>query len=136
MSEVLFYKNYVGRGTFWIHTWSIDIEDHFYLLMPLLFISLIFMTKNKENAFKSIPYLIIIIARSCLFLRMLATINHPFSHVNNVSSTHLRIDSLFFGTLISYFYHFHSIRLAECVNYNKNPLRFASFILLLPCLIF
>ncbi len=136
LPEALFYKNYVGGDAFWIHTWSIDIEEHFYLLMPLLFMALVFMTKNKENAFKSIPYLFIIIAISCLFLRILATIHYPFSHVNNVSPTHLRIDSLFFGTLLSYFYHFHQIRLAEFVNDNKNALRIGSFILLLPCIIF
>lgn len=136
LPEALFYKNYVGGDAFWIHTWSIDIEEHFYLLMPLLLISLVFITKRQENAFKSIPFLFIIVAISCLALRILATTYHPFSHVTHVSPTHLRIDSLFFGTLLSYFYHFYPIRLAEFVNNNKNTLRVVSFILLLPCLIF
>ena len=136
LPEALFYKNYVGGDAFWIHTWSIDIEEHFYLLLPLLLLCLIFITKSKGNSFKSIPFLFLIIALSCLILRVLVTINQPFSHTNNVSPTHLRIDSLFFGTLLSYFYHFHQTRLANFVNNNKTTLRIVSFILLLPCLIF
>ena len=136
LPEALFYKNYVGGDAFWIHTWSIDIEEHFYLLLPLLLLCLIFIAKSKGNSFKSIPFLFMIIALSCLILRVLVTINQPFSHTNNVSPTHLRIDSLFFGTLLSYFYHFHQTRLANFVNNNKTTLRIVSFILLLPCLIF
>ena len=135
-SEALFYKNYVGGDVFWIHTWSIDIEEHFYLLLPLLFLTLLGISKTGEKVFNIIPVLFIVIAFGCLFFRILATLNHPFSHINNVSPTHLRIDSLFFGTLLSYYYHFHQSKLADFVNNNKILLRIGSIVFLLPCLIF
>jgi peptidoglycan/LPS O-acetylase OafA/YrhL len=38
LSEALFVQNY---GTpFWGHTWSLAVEEHFYLLLPLLLIAL------------------------------------------------------------------------------------------------
>ena len=135
-SEALFYKNYVGGDVFWIHTWSIDVEEHFYLLLPLLFLTLIGISKTGEKAFNIIPNLFTVIAIGCLGLRILATLNHPFSHINNVAPTHLRIDSLFFGTLLSYYYHFHQLKLTDFVNNNKMLLRIGSFIFLLPCIIF
>lgn len=135
-AEALFYKNYVGGDVFWIHTWSIDVEEHFYLLLPLFFLTLIGISKTGEKAFNIIPSLFILIAISCLAFRILATLNHPFSHINNVSPTHLRIDSLFFGTLLSYYYHFHQSKLADFVNNNKIVLRIGSFIFLIPCLVF
>lgn len=134
--EALFYKNYVGGDAFWIHTWSIDIEEHFYLLLPLLLLVLIAFNRAKAVPFQAIPLLFGIIAIGCLAFRIKATLNHPFSHVHNVSPTHLRIDSLFFGTLLSYFYHFHQEKLANFVTHNRMLLRIASFILLLPCAIF
>jgi len=134
--EALFYKNYVGGNAFWIHTWSIDVEEHFYLLLPLLLLTLLFFNKTTQTPFKAIPYLFGAIAIGSLALRIHATLTMPFSHVNNVSPTHLRIDSLFFGTLLSYFYHFHREKLASFVTNNKPFLRIASFILLLPCAIF
>jgi peptidoglycan/LPS O-acetylase OafA/YrhL len=134
--EAFFYKNYFGGNAFWIHTWSIDIEEHFYLLLPLLLLTLIGIFRVGGTPFKIIPTLFGIVAIGCLLLRIKATINHPFSHLTQVSPTHLRIDSLFFGTLLSYFYHFHQERLSSVVNNNKNLIRLLSFIFILPCIIF
>ncbi|PWK27428.1 peptidoglycan/LPS O-acetylase OafA/YrhL [Arcicella aurantiaca] len=134
--EALFYKNYVGGNAFWIHTWSIDVEEHFYLLLPLLFLTLIFFNKSSQKPFKVIPYLFAVIALICLALRTYVTLTQPFSHTTNVSPTHLRIDSLLFGTLLSYFYHFHRDQLTDFVINNRQKLRIGSLILLLPCAIF
>lgn len=135
-AEALFYKNYVGGNPFWIHTWSIDIEEHFYLFLPLLLITLVFLNKSGKTPFSAIPYIFVIIALTCLSLRIYTTLTRPFEHHTNVSPTHLRIDSLFFGTFLSYFYHFHRERLFGFVQKNKAFLRIASLIFLLPCAIF
>ena len=101
-----------------------------------LLLTLIFFNKKHPKTFKSIPVLFIIVALTSLAFRIHATLTLPFSHLNNVSPTHLRIDSLFFGTLLAYFYHFHREALASFVVIHRNKLRIGSFILLLPCAIF
>lgn len=108
ISEIFFYKNYTGGNIFLVHTWSIDVEEHFYLILPLLLLVLAKINSSKYNPFTSLPYIFVFVAISCLSLRIYT--NHryvTFEHITHVSPTHLRIDSLFFGTLLSYFYNHH-----------------------------
>ncbi len=101
--EVAFIQNYSDR--IWGPTWSLAVEEHFYLFLTLVFFLLRYL--YKDNIFKCIPRLFIIIASSCLVLRIVTNINDPiFNFATQYQPTHLRIDSLMFGVLICYYYYF------------------------------
>jgi len=136
IAEALFYKNYVGGNIFLVHTWSIDVEEHFYLSLPLVLLLLVQVNKKAKNPFKALPLLFILVAIACLAMRIYTNHIHPtFEHITHVSPTHLRIDSLFFGTLLSYFYNFHFEALKAFITNNQKLILIGSALCLLPALI-
>jgi peptidoglycan/LPS O-acetylase OafA/YrhL len=102
--ESLFLQSYFFG--FWGHHWSLAIEEHFYIGLTVL---VVILSKRglKKRAF---VYLSLFIFAFCLIARI-AT-NLFTGHIITFTGTHLRIDSLFAGVLISYFYHFDFERLA------------------------
>ena len=104
--EVFFFQNYVPG--YWYHTWSLAVEEHFYLILPLI---LLFMVKRSggQNPFARIPILVPAIAAVVLMLRCLTCYLQPeYNFYTHAFPTHLRIDGLFIGVMIAYYYHFHS----------------------------
>src|SRR6185437_7330176 len=89
----LHVQNYFG--TPWQHTWSLAVEEHFYLLLPVLFLFL--MRRKTDEPFKPIPLLLILVAIGCLILRLIAARHRPFIYYRHIYPTHLRIDSLLAG---------------------------------------
>lgn len=82
------------------HTWSLAVEEHFYLALPLLLLAL--ARDRKRLAW--IPWIAVGLDIACLALRLLNPPPfHPWSHQ---MPTHLRIDSLFTGVVLAYWYHF------------------------------
>lgn len=107
LSEVLFVQNY--HYGVWAHTWSLAVEEHFYIGLALLLLVLGKVSSDRSNPFRSIPWIFAGVAVVCLALRALTIWVFPpaenlTAHVTN--PTHARIDGLFFGVLIGYFYHF------------------------------
>jgi peptidoglycan/LPS O-acetylase OafA/YrhL len=106
-NEFLFIQNY--RYGVWGHTWSLAVEEHFYIGLALLLLLLVRISSNRSNPFRSIPAIFAAVALSCLVLRCLTIWAFPpadnlTAHVTN--PTHERIDALFFGVFIGYLYHF------------------------------
>ena len=102
--EAFFFQNY--KPAYWNHTWSLAVEEHFYILLPLIL--LLMVKRNRgENPFSRIPLLVLSIAAFALVLRRLTWYFQPTYDLHtHYFPTHLRIDALFFGVLIAYFYHF------------------------------
>jgi peptidoglycan/LPS O-acetylase OafA/YrhL len=103
--NLLFVQNYVDTQEFscvWSVklTWSLAIEEHFYLILPLLLVLLLRLYKS----FKALPYIFICVGFYCLALRLDTT--GAFTTQKNLMPSHLRIDSLLFGVVISYWKHF------------------------------
>lgn len=102
LSEVFFVQNYFPR--IWSHTWSLAVEEHFYLLL-VFFISFLIRKgtiSNRiffRNAFISL-------ALFCLALRVYMALGYPIRIDTHVIPTHLRIDSLFFGVYLSHIFHY------------------------------
>jgi peptidoglycan/LPS O-acetylase OafA/YrhL len=110
LCELAFVQNYCGG--IWNHTWSLAVEEHFYLLLAI-YVSAINLRRGKTNHFTNTPIYISIILMLCLVLRILNAVDSQFTYLSHLYPTHLRIDSLAFGVLISYYYQFHRVRFMQ-----------------------
>jgi peptidoglycan/LPS O-acetylase OafA/YrhL len=96
----------------WGHTWSLAVEEHFYLILPLVLWAMCGarcmgigpMAAGRSRPFRFIPLLFSILAATSLLLRW-ANADRPFSDLTHLFPSHLRMDSLFFGVLLSYLHH-------------------------------
>lgn len=110
LSEVFFIQSY--RAGFLPHTWSLAVEEHFYLLLPLL---LFLVRGTKERPFAALPALFAGVAIGCLALRVGGSWGQTHVTRESFVPTHLRIDSLFFGVLIAWLMHFRSAQIGPFV---------------------
>jgi peptidoglycan/LPS O-acetylase OafA/YrhL len=106
LANSLFFQNYVqwpmlDAGLLG-HLWSLAIEEHFYIALPLLLIVLI-KVRPGPNPFAAVPTIFAFVAVACLSMRILTL---QFSVPSYLTQTHLRIDSLFAGVCVSYFHNF------------------------------
>jgi peptidoglycan/LPS O-acetylase OafA/YrhL len=106
LSEFLFVQNY--GPALWGHTWSLAIEEHFYLLLVAL-LAVVHRVAPKAT-FSLIPKLFLMVAVGSLAARVWLGRAHSFDMKAQILPSHLRLDSLFFGVLLAYFYHYHSDR--------------------------
>jgi len=107
-SELLYVQNYWPG---WLpHTWSLAVEEHFYLVLPLL---LLWLGRRRTAPppsgvvpFAALPAVVFGLAVACLSLRCITANGHTqFDHHRHLFPTHLRIDSLLFGVLLSWAWH-------------------------------
>jgi len=96
------------------HTWSLAVEEHFYLALPLLLACLISLNRKfPERAFRSLPWFFVGISLFCLLGRIYAAWGvTQFDFFRNQTQTHIRFDSLFAGVLLAYAVHMapHTVR--------------------------
>jgi peptidoglycan/LPS O-acetylase OafA/YrhL len=114
IAELLFVQNYIYG--LWGHTWTLAVEEHFYVALVLLLATL--AIRSPAAAFREIPAIFLAVAVICLSLRMATVYSHRLEPHDWFAfcGTHLRIDSLLFGVLISYLCHFRDFqkRIASC----------------------
>jgi peptidoglycan/LPS O-acetylase OafA/YrhL len=101
--EIFFLQSY--RPHYWPHTWSLAVEEHFYVALPLLLLLLLKILPKSDNPFRIIPVISIVLSIVCLLLRLRALLVGGGIE-QYVFPTHLRIDALFAGVTLGYFYHF------------------------------
>ena len=131
--EAFFVQNYfVG---WWSHAWSLAVEEHFYLLLPMILIVLAWAHAARRDKFKLIPWILVGLALLCLGLRLVVSLRHPYNFGTHQARTHLRIDSLFFGVMLSYFYHYHPAWLPRLRPY-RLMLLIPGLFMILPAFIF
>jgi peptidoglycan/LPS O-acetylase OafA/YrhL len=107
--ELTFTQNYVGR--LWPHTWSLAVEEHFYLLLSIgVYLALARRANRCGLPFKKLPYIFGLIACGCLLLRLIIATTMPYDSYTHMFNTHIRIDSLLFGVLLSYLWHFQNLQ--------------------------
>lgn len=102
LHEGFFLQGYASH--FWFHTWSLAVEEHFYFSLPLLLWVLTRLSRNPANPFRLLPRISILVSVLCCALRISAI--HHAKHYG--SATHFRLDALFAGVALGYFYHFDS----------------------------
>ena len=130
--ELCFGQNYFAH--IWPHTWSLAIEEHFYLCLALA-VSLL-LRRRGLNPLSWFPVIFVVIATACLALRILNAIRHPeYNYSWDLFPTHLRIDSLFFGAYLAYLSHFQRFeeRIAWLPTWSRLMI---GFLLLMPAFLF
>ncbi|MGE5783549.1 MAG: acyltransferase family protein [Myxococcales bacterium] len=128
--ETTFTQNY--GPNLWGHTWSLAVEEHFYLLLGLILVVL-----HRYGAVRLVPQLFLIVAILELALRIITSVAVPsFDFKTHVFATHLRIDALFYGVALSYYFHLEPHRLAFAEQPGFRPLLLvASLLLLAPSMV-
>ncbi len=111
LAEATFTQNYF-QGI-WGQTWSLAVEEHFYLLLPFLLWFLQRRNDNDNNPFRIMPTLFMVVATVELALRVATAGSAPTHKTVGLFSTHLRLDGLMFGVLLSYYYHFEPAKITQ-----------------------
>lgn len=132
-SELLYLQSY--RFGLWDHTWSLAVEEHFYVLLPLTLILLLLGHSRSPDPFRAVPLITGVLAVGCLALRIERAVLFPFTYIGHLFATHLRLDGLAFGVLISYGYHYHQARFQEFTLPRVRALVVAGIALLLPAFV-
>jgi peptidoglycan/LPS O-acetylase OafA/YrhL len=91
--NLLFLQNYVGINPAG-HTWTLAVEEHFYLALPFALAALVAL-----GWMRYVPVLAASFIPICLGLRMVSVwTNDPFAA--KLSASHLRLDALMFGVAV------------------------------------
>lgn len=101
--EAIFLQNY--HAGLWNHTWSLAVEEHFYLILAIC-VYLAIKRRPGKNPFKRIGLIVILVSISCAVMRLITYYRCGYDWFTIYAPTHLRGDSLAFGVLISYVYNF------------------------------
>jgi len=117
VAECLFLQGYLPH--IWSHTWSLAVEEHFYLLLALGLALIVRRGRGAGNPFAVVVPATAIVALAELAARILTVSRHPGDLVADLYPTHLRLDSLLFGVLLSYWYHFDGERLRRIVTSHR-----------------
>jgi peptidoglycan/LPS O-acetylase OafA/YrhL len=132
IGELVFLQNYYHA--FWIHTWSLAVEEHFYIALPLLLVVLVRFSKNRADPFRALPAIFLMVALVVFAARLWIfwPVTEPV--VGRSFQTTYQIDSLLFGVLISYFFHFRRQAFLKVSQWNRPLLALASFLCVAPCI--
>ncbi|MDB5294204.1 MAG: acyltransferase 3 [Phycisphaerales bacterium] len=116
-AELLWGQSYVPG--LWGHTWSLAVEEHFYLLLPIVLAAVRRagrvaggdgdggdrMRGRAADPFRRLPWLVVGAAILSLALRVATAAAGPFSDLTHLFPTHLRLDGLFLGVLLAHAHH-------------------------------
>src|SRR6267142_2154954 len=104
LPEVFFLQNY-WHGV-WDHTWSLGVEEHFYILLPTVLLFLVRRFPARRDPFFALPRIFAVVAIMCIGFRAASVCYGTPNFHTAYAASHDRIDALFFGVLLGYFYHF------------------------------
>jgi peptidoglycan/LPS O-acetylase OafA/YrhL len=100
-SEALFLQDYVTAPLrIWNHTWSLAVEEQFYLSLPLLLLLVASLPSQRPLADRLVRWLLALIA-VVLVARVFTGLTGPFSLDRVVFPAHLRFDALFVGVVLA-----------------------------------
>ena len=102
LGEIFYLQSYLSH--IWTHTWSLAVEEHFYLTLALFsFIAYKTRTLAKKQLVISTLIALIVLSFCMRYYVSYPHRNEPFF---SFMATHLRSDGILIGVLIGYLYHF------------------------------
>jgi peptidoglycan/LPS O-acetylase OafA/YrhL len=131
LGEILSLQNYAGG--LWTHTWSLAVEEHFYLLLPL---ALLWMSRRKQDgapAFRMLPWMYVSCAAAILAVRVWNSTQDVSTAHAKLGYTHLSLDGLLLGVTIAYFYQFRRAGYDRIVCGREGAFLLVGAALALPC---
>lgn len=134
LGDLTFFQNYVSEWAYLYSAgWSLAVEEHFYfgLAFALHFFHSTSTFKQSTQSRKWFDYVvrtIVYIFVICFLLRVLSNYIYPDMFAKNFSMTHLRIDSLMSGVLLSYLYYFKKEKLQQFYFKNRKMLFLIAFL--------
>jgi peptidoglycan/LPS O-acetylase OafA/YrhL len=131
LSELFFLQSYIGG--MWGHTWSLAVEEHFYLFLPLLLILLCRIGRQRQDPFRVLPWMFLAVAFGSLAVRLFLCSAGPRPDDIIRYPSHLNVDSLLFGVVLSYVYHFRPEIFALAARVPRWLLFSTSLALIAPC---
>lgn len=115
LGEVSFLQNYLGAV--WNHTWSLAVEEHFYILLSIVVLVLVRANDSSTNPFRFLVPLILSTMVFVLVLRCTVVSLYPAGDwAPFITQTHFRIDSLLSGVLLAYLFYYESAVLKSTVE--------------------
>lgn len=132
--DLIFVQNYaLGWGYLYRPSWSLAVEEHFYFglafLLWFIFNKKIISFKGNINGISNFEKFILLILFATLVMRFVSNSFYT-EDIRQFTMTHLRIDSLFFGVLIAYWYHFKQEKLVTFYHNHQSILLIFAFSIL------
>jgi peptidoglycan/LPS O-acetylase OafA/YrhL len=131
LGNLLFVQNYAPHLDHLHHTWSLAVEEHFYIGLALWLGWL--ARRSVPDPFRCLPIITITVAGLCLAGRITTFAMHPYTLQTHLFPTHLRVDALLLGASLAYCQHFRPEQFARVLA-RRRTLAVAATGLLLPSL--
>ena len=97
---IFFYQNYTGAPFHWSfdHVWSLCVEEHFYVLLPIMFLFIQAFVTKKHKVKALFVFVILTIIAGIVFKNCSYFLTKG---KDTYSATHNRIDALAWGVLLN-----------------------------------
>ena len=106
IADLLFFQNYYnGWGYTYVASWSLAVEEHFYFGLAFV-LWIIFSSRYKKTLMANLDRYLVLTMLIVFGIRLFTVYTNNAESVHNITNTHLRIDTLLIGVLVSYWYHF------------------------------
>jgi peptidoglycan/LPS O-acetylase OafA/YrhL len=128
--EAVYLQSYVPA--IWEHTWSLAVEEHFYVLLPLLLLGLMRRRPGVPDPFRPLLVIVPVAGAVALGARIATLLLGPIAQWRNFTPTHLRLDELLWGVLLGYLYHFHRERTEAFAKAHGHRLLVLAVVLIAP----
>jgi peptidoglycan/LPS O-acetylase OafA/YrhL len=102
LDEVFFLQSY--REGICLHTWSLAVEEHFYLAFA--FLSWVCIKRGFFRNNKSIGIVLIGLLLFSFFMRLHVSFENRDKSMFGFTASHLRMDGVLIGVFASYLFHF------------------------------